>query len=59
MASVNPLAIREKISDLHNQAQAIVELAESEDRELSAEDRTQFDALMSEIGDDSDSPTGL
>lgn len=59
MPAINPLAIREKISDKHNQAQAIVDLAEQEERELTAEDKTQFDALISEIGDDTESPSGL
>ena len=59
MPAMNPLAIREQISDKHNQAQAIVDLAEQEARELTPEDKTQFDALMANIGEDSDAPSGL
>ena len=59
MPAMNPLAIREQISDKHNQAQAIVDLAEQEARALTPEDKTQFDALMANIGEDSDAPSGL
>ena len=59
MPAMNPLAIREQISDKHNQAQAIVDLAEQEARELTPEDKTQFAALMANIGEDSAAPSGL
>ena len=57
---MNPLQIREKISEKHAQAQAIVALAEEEARELTDQDQRQFDALLAEIGEDKgEQSTGL
>ena len=57
---MNPLQIREKISEKHSEAQAIVALAEEESRELTEQDQTQFDALLAEIGEDKgEQSTGL
>ena len=60
MSKHDPLAIREKIAAKHAEAEAIVALAESEDRELTEQDHTQFDALVADIGkEDGDDSTGL
>ena len=57
---MNPLQIREKISEKHTAAQAIVALAEEERRALTDQDQTQFDALLAEIGEDKgEQSTGL
>ena len=55
----DPLSIREKISDKHAEAEAIVQLAEHEERELTAVDKSQFDNLIEDIGEDIETPTGL
>ena len=57
---MNPLQIREKIAEKHAQAQAVVKLAEEEDRDLTEQDQTQFDNLLAEIGEDkAENSTGL
>ena len=52
MPKHDPLAIREAIADKHAAAQAIVQLAETEERDLTDEDQSQFDNLLAEIGED-------
>ena len=60
MPKQDPLAIREAIADKHAAGQAIITLAENEDRELTDQDQEQFDNLLGEIGDDAgESSTGL
>ena len=60
MPKHDPLAIREAIADKHAAAQAIVQLAETEERDLTDEDQSQFDNLLAEIGEDNgEESTGL
>jgi HK97 family phage major capsid protein len=46
MAKLTPNAIREKMGEIHAEAVALTNLAEKESRDLSADEKTQFDGLM-------------
>lgn len=60
MPKHDPLAIREAIQEKAAAAEAIVQLAENESRDLTETDNDEFGALLTEIGvDDGDKSTGL
>ena len=50
MKSLND--IKDEIVDLQDQAEAIVNLAKAEDRELSAEENAEIDSVLNQIGDE-------
>jgi len=52
-------AIREKIAGLVAEANALVKLAEKEQRELTDEESARIDTIRAEIGEDGEKPTGL
>lgn len=45
---ISSKAIRERLGELHDQATALTNLAEKESRDLTEEEKTQFDAIMAE-----------
>ena len=54
--------IREKIAELQDEAQAIVNLAVEEDRDLNDTEKDRVDCIfdaVGDVGDDSNEPTGL
>ena len=50
MKSLNE--VKDEIVDLQDQAEAIVNLAKAEDRELSPEENAEIDSVLNKIGDE-------
>ena len=55
----NSKAIREQIGEHLKDIEALAVVAESESRDLSADEQVQVDALVAKIGEQGEKPTGL
>jgi HK97 family phage major capsid protein len=51
--------IRDEIVELQDEAQAVINVAETEDRDLSADEKSRVDSILNTIGENGERPSGL